>query len=150
MTVSRREFVCRAGSALAAASPLAILGGCAAATAYRVTPPSDGQIRLDLSTIPELQVEAGTVMLQIGADDAPVFIVRYNVLQYFALSAICTHRGCTVEEKGSRFECPCHGSTFSRAGDVLRGPADQPLRRYPARLESNGRTLVIDYRPGAP
>jgi Rieske Fe-S protein len=113
---------------------------------YRVAPVS-GQLRLDLNSLIELSVSAGTAILSVEGSDAPLFIVRYNPTLYYALSAICTHQGCTVEEKGSRFVCPCHGSTYDRSGSVLKGPADQPLRRYPTRLENNGRTLVIDYRP---
>jgi Rieske Fe-S protein len=146
MTVSRRDFVCRAGAALAGVPVAGLLTGCVGATVYHVTPISD-ELRLDLTTLPELQTEAGAAFLQVAGTDAPLFIVRQNAQTYYTLSAVCTHRGCTIEEKLNRFECPCHGSRYSLRGDVIRGPAERPLRRYPTRLESNGRTLVISYRP---
>ena len=71
-------------------------------------------------------------------------IVRQNET-YTALSAVCTHRGCTVEAKTGRFVCPCHGSTYSATGSVLRGPAEHPLRRIPSVLRADGRTLVIEH-----
>lgn len=46
-----------------------------------------------------------------------------------ALSAVCTHLGCTVNwvERERHFACPCHGSLFDPNGAVLAGPARHPL-----------------------
>src|SRR4051794_30845558 len=46
-----------------------------------------------------------------------------------AVSATCTHQGCTVSApKSGVVSCPCHGSRFDAAsGRVLRGPATRPL-----------------------
>ncbi|MEQ1746679.1 MAG: Rieske (2Fe-2S) protein [Saprospiraceae bacterium] len=49
---------------------------------------------------------------------------------YLACLMRCTHQGCEVEVQGSRYVCPCHGSEFTTAGDVLEGPADQPLKTF--------------------
>jgi Rieske Fe-S protein len=54
-----------------------------------------------------------------------------------AVSLVCTHLGCTVAVTEDTFSCPCHGSVFDRRGNVLKGPASQPLRRLQV-VEKNG------------
>ncbi|NNF08668.1 MAG: Rieske 2Fe-2S domain-containing protein [Acidimicrobiia bacterium] len=49
-----------------------------------------------------------------------------------ALSEKCTHLGCRVPfcDSSGRFECPCHGTVFNRAGDHLAGPAPRGMDFY--------------------
>ena len=44
-----------------------------------------------------------------------------------AISTVCTHLGCIVKPTASGFECPCHGSRFTKDGAVTGGPAPAPL-----------------------
>ncbi|MFJ1807343.1 MULTISPECIES: FAD-dependent oxidoreductase [unclassified Streptomyces] len=49
--------------------------------------------------------------------------------QLHALSARCTHLGCLVafNRAEQAWECPCHGSRFDVRGQVVQGPAIDPL-----------------------
>ncbi|GAA2461011.1 ubiquinol-cytochrome c reductase iron-sulfur subunit [Agromyces soli] len=59
-----------------------------------------------------------------------------------AFSAICTHQQCVVAAAGAEFDCPCHGSKYDAAtGDVLQGPALQPLTAIP--VEVDGDRVVV-------
>ena len=69
---------------------------------------------------------------------------------FLALSRRCTHRGCTVPwlanfDFGGQvgwFRCPCHGSTFTRAGIRVAGPPPRPLDTFAVQLTRGGRLLI--------
>jgi 3-phenylpropionate/trans-cinnamate dioxygenase ferredoxin subunit len=58
---------------------------------------------------------------------------------FYAFGDICTHQGCSLAEgqlDGTTVTCPCHGSEFDvTTGEVLRGPAHEPVQSYPVRIE---------------
>lgn len=76
-------------------------------------------------------------------DDYRVWIVREQE-GFYALSAICTHLGCTPRWLGpeNKFKCPCHGSGFRRTGVNFEGPAPRPLERLKISLADDGQILI--------
>jgi cytochrome b6-f complex iron-sulfur subunit len=141
-TVGRRAFVGRCACALAGLA----LGGCASLATRRVVP-VDGRIELTLARHPELLQPAGSLRLVADGELDPLYVLALTGGSYSVVSPICTHRGCTVNVTGDRLVCPCHGSTYDRAGKVLKGPAEHPLTRYPARVADG--VLAIDLRAGS-
>jgi cytochrome b6-f complex iron-sulfur subunit len=71
--------------------------------------------------------------------EGPAFIGR-DAGGLFALSAVCTHLGCTVALTGDELTCPCHASRFASDGANLAGPASRPLAYL--QLELNAAGLV--------
>ena len=73
--------------------------------------------------------------------DIPAVIYQIEG-NYQAVSLICTHLGCTLEENGEGFSCPCHGSNFSPDGQVLKGPAVDDLPSLEVEITENGELVV--------
>jgi len=78
----------------------------------------------------------------IPADGALVFrqarvVVMHVGEDVYALSLTCTHLGCIVNVTPTGLICPCHGSTFNRAGEVLSGPATRRLDRLEVLMEGD-------------
>ena len=68
---------------------------------------------------------------------------------FIALSAICTHLGCTPRwfDAENKFKCPCHGSGFrgipaATLGRNFEGPAPRPLERLKITLAEDGQIVV--------
>ncbi len=72
-----------------------------------------------------------------------VWIIREE-RGFYALSAICTHLGCTPKwlANEDKFKCPCHGSGFKRSGLNFEGPAPRALDRYKIVLGEDGEMVV--------
>jgi cytochrome b6-f complex iron-sulfur subunit len=113
------------------------------------------------SQVPELTSLNGTVSgntTSVAVDSGPLAtvgnaaIVRSSAATYLvsrtgtssfvAVTATCTHQGCTVVGfTNQHYVCPCHGSRFSMTGSVVNGPATTPLRQFATQL--SGTTLAI-------
>jgi len=73
-----------------------------------------------------------------------ILVININN-SFIALSAVCTHQGCTVgyNSVANDIECPCHGSVYSIAGNVVVGPAISPLHSFAISQSGTDLTITI-------
>jgi cytochrome b6-f complex iron-sulfur subunit len=85
-------------------------------------------------------IEVGSVVTNV---EQRVYVIRLAE-GFRALSAVCTHLGCITRFQPERniIACPCHGSQFTLAGDVVAGPAPRPLRWLQMSLSEKGELIV--------
>ena len=62
--------------------------------------------------------------------EIPVYVSKHSEIYFQAFLMKCTHRNCTVTATGPVMVCPCHGSEFNNKGQVLTGPASEPLLEF--------------------
>jgi len=87
-----------------------------------------GPQRVKVGTAADIPLGTGKLVL---VNEEPVWVV--HLLQGFVgMSAVCTHKGCTVkwEDKRRVFSCPCHEGRFDERGNVVSGLPRRPLPRY--------------------
>jgi menaquinol-cytochrome c reductase iron-sulfur subunit len=122
------------------------------------------------SLVPNVSYDAPTtVKLGMPADfpeglkflpDMRLFVFREAGV-FHAISAVCTHLGCTVRAEAlprvvsetvdgqpvkltHRFACPCHGSMYRGDGANVSGPAPKPLAWYQLSVAPDDGQLVVD------
>jgi len=87
----------------------------------------------------------------VYVEDAGVFVLRDDKGMR-ALSATCTHLGCTVraDAQTGGFVCPCHGSRYDAEGNVVGGPAPRALGFVQVDQDRRGRLIVDLDKPTSP
>jgi len=133
--VTRRSFL-----------SLASLGSFFAATATAVA----GMLRLPRPAVlpgPVRRFKVGhpeqfAVGSETRLEKENVFIFR-DTEGVYAISATCTHLGCTVARSRTGFECPCHGSKFGATGRVEGGPAPRALPWLEVGRAADGQLVVF-------
>jgi|SRR5690242_1880645 len=133
--MERRNFISQIGITTAALCAC----GLAACTKSSAPAPNNTPFTIDLTK--RLQavgssVQSGnTIVVRVADGNATASFV--------ALSAICTHQGCTVgySPNQNMFVCPCHGSEFNIDGTVIQGPAPSALQRFQVSVSGNVLTV---------
>jgi cytochrome b6-f complex iron-sulfur subunit len=137
---SRRELL--RGLGVAAVGALVVGAGCgqqgsSLSTATSASCGTGECIDLTDAANQPLTTAGGAMLVDMTGDT--IMVVRVSDTQVIALSAICTHAGCTMDYTAGQkvLDCPCHGSQFATDGSVLRGPATRPVRVYSVTLANH-------------
>ncbi len=98
---------------------------------------------VDAGKVTDLKPNSGKIV-KFGS--RPVLLIRSDVDEWRAFSAICTHLNCTVQyQDASRaIWCACHNGFYDLNGQVVSGPPPRPLEQYAVRIR--GEEVVISRR----
>jgi cytochrome b6-f complex iron-sulfur subunit len=133
--MKRRDFINWVGlGCLASSLPVAIVA-CFPETSTSANAATKGWQKVgtvaQLDKTGQLLVENSPIgaLLVVGTSKAAKNLIAVN--------PTCTHKGCTIawKAKESKFICPCHRAEFARDGNVQKGPAQEPLKTYQAKIE---------------
>lgn len=118
-----------------------LLGGGFLATAaaflypvlrYFIPPPvaNLGVDEVVAAKVGELKPNSGMIF-RFGSRPG-LLILQDDGRTYDALSATCTHLGCTVQYRPDLHEiwCPCHNGIYNLNGGNISGPPPRPLTKF--------------------
>lgn len=148
----RREFLKRLGIG----AGLAAVAGQAVASLRSLVPNVSYDAPTTVKLGPPAEFPDGMKFLP----EQRLFVFR-DKNTFHAISAVCTHLGCTVRAEAMsrvevrkvggaefklthRFLCPCHGSRYEGDGVNVAGPAPRPLAWYELSLAADDGQLVVD------
>jgi menaquinol-cytochrome c reductase iron-sulfur subunit len=148
----RREFLVKIGIG----TGLVALGGQAVVSLRSLVPNVSYDPPTTVKLGPPQEFPDGMKFLP----EQRLFVFREGRV-FHAISAVCTHLGCTVRAEalsqvesrtveGSplrlthRFLCPCHGSRYTGDGENVAGPAPKPLAWYHLSVAPDDGQLVVD------
>jgi Rieske Fe-S protein len=141
---SRRTLLQGLGVA-AAAAVMPACGQSGSDLAPAVTSTCGSNICIDLTDAKNQALTAPGGALLVDTSKDTIMIIRTSATDVVALSAICTHSGCSMNFLPSQqlLDCPCHGSQFAEDGSVVKGPARRPLKVYSAMFDAGANQITI-------
>jgi menaquinol-cytochrome c reductase iron-sulfur subunit len=151
-TPDRRDFLLKLGAGAGAAA----IGTQAVASLRSLVP----NVSYDAPTTVKLGAPIDFPEGLKFLPDERLFVFRQGQT-FHAISATCTHLGCTVRAEAlssptvaevggtplkltHRFQCPCHGSQYTGDGANVAGPAPRPLAWYRLSVAADDGQLVVD------
>lgn len=81
-------------------------------------------------------------MFKFGSQ--PAMLIHHDDDSWTALTAVCTHLGCTAgyEAETKRIFCPCHAGVYDpKTGANIAGPPPKPLTKYNVAMK-DGKVVV--------
>lgn len=152
MEKNRREFLINAGIGAGALALVAQAGASLRSLVPNVSYDAPTTVKLG----PPNDFPDGMKFLP----DQRLFVFRDGNV-FHAISAVCTHLGCTVRAEAlpnptmmksdgqalkvtHRFLCPCHGSKYTGDGVNVAGPAPKPLAWYHLSVSPDDGQLIVD------
>jgi Rieske Fe-S protein len=132
--MSRKAFlkVATGAAGVLAISPLtSILHGCAPSAHVARGTVTGQRVIVPLSSLPDMTDPGAYTKVYIDGVSNPFLLFRKEGDGLRVVLSTCSHRGCEVRKMRAKFECPCHGSEYDLDGNVMRGPASEPLQSFP-------------------
>ncbi len=84
-------------------------------------------------TLKDAQKLAPGSALMFKFASKPSMLIHHDDGTWTALTAVCTHLGCTVhyEAENKCIRCACHGGVYDpKTGGNVSGPPPKPLKQY--------------------
>lgn len=133
--LTRRDFLRIGSESLLAISGLLGIGVLIRYLSYQPEPPPPRQHIAGQEA--DFPPGSRTVLPAIPA------LLIHSMNGFQAISLVCPHLGCTVQEKIGQLACPCHGSLFDEDGMLIRRPAARDLNPLAVEVGPDGTVIIF-------
>ena len=133
--LTRRDFLKLSTNSLLAMAGVLGLGGLIRYLSYQFDSPPRNEF--DIGPEDDYPPGSRTVLAHIPA------VTLHDDEGLKAMSLTCTHLGCMVEPSVAGYTCPCHGSSYSPDGTVVKGPAASNLPQFRIERSEDGNLRVF-------
>ncbi len=136
MRNDRRSFIkstCQLCMLAAAGVLVTELESCSPGAKVMKAPITAGAVRVPLASFSEQPV----LLVRPEGWLFDLAIKKKPDQTYEALLLQCTHQQNRLGVMADGYICALHGSRFGPDGQVLKGPAEQPLKQYPTSTEKD-------------
>ncbi len=154
--INRRDFCEQAARATCCVAISLMLESCGGSSSSPTAPgpssllptvmgtraPGGGGTTITIDSSSPLAAAGSAALAQTPS--GPLLVAHTGPDTYVALTATCTHQGCTITNvENQTYVCPCHGSTFDFNGRVIGGPALTSLRTYATQFADGVLTIAV-------
>ena len=140
---NRREFIRQSGAACAALAGIGFLTTLESCAPAKNVTASTYDAASNKITVPLTAFASQNKTVVNGPNNEySIFLNKKSDTEIEAIQLKCTHRGHSVNVEDAKLHCPLHGSEFDLDGNVIHGPAKDPLKRYPVTIE-NGNAVIL-------
>lgn len=103
---------------------------------------SGSTVQVNAGSGSPIAAAGGAALVQSSAGS--FLVTRISDVAATAVTAVCTHEGCTVTGIDSQtYVCPCHGSRFNTNGGVVTGPATRSLQQFSTQVSGSVLTISL-------
>jgi Rieske Fe-S protein len=136
MAMERRKFLetaCKACLLTGAGMLISELTACSTSVNIIKVPISQNAVRLPVSGF-------ANISMQILRPEGWFYNIAVHKTEdghFEALLMECTHQRNQLIATGNGFQCPLHGSKFNLDGQVMKGPAEFPLKKFATGIDQD-------------
>jgi len=138
--MNRKEFIKTCGYGCLGASSIGLVLQSCVASRSITCPIENDDIVVPLSAFIKVKKDKQKILDYVIVSNEklqyPIYVFRFSETEYNALYLTCTHQGNELSAYGEKLVCSAHGSEFDNRGNVTNGPAFNPLKSFPTKIDS--------------
>ncbi len=138
---NRKDFLKASCSAACALLLTGVSSSCSSSQVIAASRNGNGKVSIPLSAF----TQSGSRIVRVEKATYDFLIVKRGPEDFIALVMRCSHQDWNLTANKGGLSCGLHGSTFNLNGQVVNGPATEPLMKLQVLI--SGDELILTGNP---